>query len=254
MNRRLFCTTLSEFDLSCHAWAQWNGCWRGASDSGQEFPNISPWKSSMSFYSTSSMAYIWILKDVLCSNKKKKTYSHHLPLWPFCVKNNNYQKRLKMVYIFYENAFPENHDLGVAMIYWLSYRKITALKKNYTWGGGRNDFPHGAMNKEGLCFSLHMCSLKERIRLVFLYAPGTFFRRLPMFGFQTGAEERWSPDSAASFWNRLVQVEGVAGLFSCTQPPGCHTAVSPCLCTHMKAVPHYGIKKEKKCAVFQQQP
>ncbi len=99
------------------------------------------------------------------------------------------------------------------------------------------------MNKEGLCFSLHMCSLKERIRLVFLEAPGTFFRRLPMFGFQTGAEERWSPDSAASLWNRLVQVEGVAGLFSRTQPPGCHSAVSPCLCTHMKGAPHWKKKK-----------
>ncbi len=153
-----------------------------------------------------------------------------------------------MVYIFYENAFPENHDLGVAMIYWLSYRKITALKKNYTWGGGRNDFPHGAMNKEGLCFSLHMCSLKERIRLVFLYAPGTFFRRLPMFWLSTGAEERWSPDSAASFWNRLVQVEGVAGLFSCTQPPWLpHRCLTMPVHTHESSTSLWNKKREKVC-------
>lgn len=94
--------------------------------------------------------------------------------------------------------------------------------------GKRHRFSTRYVNKDGLCFSLHTCSLEDCIRLVFRKAAGTFSGAFQRLAPKPGLKTDDGSDSGASLQNRLVQVEGVAVLFFRTQPPGCHTAVSPC--------------------------
>lgn len=118
----------------------WNNHGLGISNSLAETPQKPiPWKSSRNLWTchaeASTIHQNSIAKQVniwiLHSRPKWKMYCHHLPAWHLSQKNCT-------------NDFL-HHRLGKRQ--WFS-----------TW----------YVNKEGLCFSLHTCSLQDCIRLVFL--------------------------------------------------------------------------------------